>query len=167
MKCFSIKAGEIVVGVPDTLPHHPKVIIKKGMIINAQAELEIIDDDDDFQDMLTDDLSSASELAYFELVKSPAKSKDKYILLAYNPQEYRLAREYGDNSDILYRSPDIFVVRAPFKKCCLFPRASTGYCFRIPKDALVRELADTKKRQALDRFQIEERRKACTTVYRF
>lgn len=165
MKCFSIKSGEVAKGVPDTIPHDPAVkSTKTGMITEAEFVLEASDKEDDFGDIMDEDLSGASELAYFELTKAAKKTRgkkappDDYILVAFDPAEYRRAPEYGDQSEILYKSIGTYLALVQVENCYLFPHASKDCCFTVKDGKLVKDELTFKDVKAMDRSAIERRR---------
>jgi len=169
MRCYSVKNEKITKGIPDVVPYDPRVAVTKaGLIMNAQFILEgNPKDDDTFQDRQSEDLSAASELAYFELVPVN-KKRHKYVLIAYNPTEYRLDKEHGDCSEIIYRSPEWFVVRTPLSEGCLIPRIyEPTHFIEVKKGELTRKELTAKAKRDRQRERIRKRREKFTTVYEY
>lgn len=167
MKCFWINKGKIVEGLPTEVPYDPAVEISDGIVPRADFLLESTDDEG--QDRMKENLSAASELAYFELIPE-FKKKYTTVLIAFDPTEYRLAPDGGDNSEVLYRSPELFVIKSPYDQCLLMPigSAPSSYYYTIVKQKLVKRKIDDAFEAYLERFSILARRKGgVTTTYKF
>ena len=174
MKCFSIdETGEVLPGLPEAVPRDPKVPVKKGLVPNAEFLLEAAPDDvDDFAELQREDLSAASELALFELIKPAPKSKKQgYVLIGYSMFSYRLSKEHGDESHVVYRGTDGYVViRAPKNACYICPRKKEGspdVYYTVKKGVLAPVKITPATREKLRRAKINRRRAEHTVVYEY
>jgi hypothetical protein len=169
MKCFEIKKGKIIKGFPVFPLSSPDVVIKKGRIYTAGFLLEAPPEDDEgFTNMLSTDLSAASELTCFELTKADNRKTYKHSLVMINPVEVRRAPDLGDSSDIVYRSPTVAILRCPLEGCVLRDLITDGRLYisnpRVPLKVVTKGGGAYAE---VVRSAIEHRRKKETIVYAY
>jgi len=170
MYCYSIKNGKIVKGLPDTVPHDPAIkVTEDGMILKAQFLLEsVAGNRDSLLEIQKLDLTAASSLALFELAPHEQNKKQTHILVGFDPVECRLAKEYGDESDLVYRTAGLFVARCPKKAFYICPKDPEAmHAFEIKKNVPVRlelEAGDVIDRE---RRRIDKRRESDTVVFKY
>lgn len=168
MKCFTIKEGKVTAGISVDVPHDPAVVFKDGVVREAGFILEtFMDDDEGFTHMLKTDLSSASELAAFELTPSSKRAKRTHILVAVDPSEVRRAEELGDTSDVVHRGRSMLVFRCPVQACVLADVKIHGRFYSVVRGVLKVMPGKGGRVSKLKRSLVEERRKKETMVYEY
>ena len=171
MKAFEIIGTKILTGLPIHVPHDPSCDIKKKRINNISFVLEAQhSENNNFQDVIEEDLTGGSELAYFEVIPE-TETNQKYILVMFNPIEYELGTEYGDISEIVYRDPVEMVVIARVStkkdKGWIIPKNKVyKYFYKVKNKKLVQCEFNVVTIKEMERTAIELRREI-TTMFEF